>query len=85
MCHYWRKKNVRSNWKTALRKLSAFFEADWVSSPKKIEEIKKAKKNIKKMDFGIPADLIEEIRTNRDLWKKKFRNSKGSNATLLTA
>ena len=69
------KKNVRSSWKTAIRKLATFFEADWVSSPKEIEEIKKSKKNNAKIDFGIPDDLIVEIRTNRDLWKRKFRNS----------
>lgn len=69
------KKNVRSSWKTAIRKLATFFEADWVSSPKEIEEIKKSKKNNAKIDFGIPDDFIVEIRTNRDLWKRKFRNS----------
>ena len=69
------KKNVRSSWKTALKKLAVFFEADWVSSPDEIEEIKKEKKNIENIDFGIPLDFISDIRTNRDLWKKKFRNS----------
>lgn len=69
------KKNVRSSWKTAIRKLATFFEADWVSSPKEIEELKKSKKNNAKIDFGIPDDFIVEIRTNRDLWKRKFRNS----------
>lgn len=69
------KKNVRSSWKTAIRKLATCFEADWVSSPKEIEEIKKSKKNNPKIDFGISDDFIVEIRTNRDLWKRKFRNS----------
>lgn len=69
------KKNVRSSWKTAIRKLATCFEADWVSSSKEIEEIKKSKKNNPKIDFGISDDFIVEIRTNRDLWKRKFRNS----------
>lgn len=69
------RENVRSSWKTALKKLSGFFEADWAPSPDEVEEIKKEKKNIENIDFGIPLDFISDIRTNRDLWKKKFRNS----------